>query len=79
MKAFYLTASIIFTVLILVLAFGNIGAQCSNLVFFFYPIKQNPTIVVLGMAVIGIITGALYHGFITRVLAAPESEEEDDL
>lgn len=79
MKAFYLTASIIFTVLILILAFGNIGAQCSNLVFFFYPVKQNPTIIVLTMAVIGIITGALYHAFMIRVFAGPENEDEDEL
>ena len=79
MKLFYLTGSVIFTVLILILAFGNIGATCSNLVFFFYPVEQSPTIVFLGLAVVGIITGALYHGFISRVLSTPESDEEDEL
>ena len=46
--------------------------------FFFYPIQSNPTIVALGMAVIGIITGALYHAFLVKVLeTTPEDEDED--
>lgn len=77
MKAFYLTASIIFTVLILILAFENIGAQCSGLNFFFYSIGQSPTIVILGIAVIGIITGAFYHAFLSRILSStPEDDEQ---
>ncbi|MBD3360230.1 hypothetical protein GF366_00340 [Candidatus Peregrinibacteria bacterium] len=77
MKALYLTLSIIFTALILILAFENIGAQCSNMNFFFFPLRQNPTIVFLGIAVIGIITGLFYHAFIIRVLAGPAEDEED--
>ena len=77
MKAFYLTASIVFTVLILILAFENIGAQCSSLNFFFYAIGQGPTMVILGIAVIGIITGAFYHAFLSRVLSStPEDDEQ---
>ncbi|MFH1284580.1 MAG: hypothetical protein ABIH78_03265 [Candidatus Peregrinibacteria bacterium] len=78
MKAFYLTGSIIFTALILVLAFENIGASCSGMNFFFYTIDQNPTIVILGIAVIGIITGSLYHAFMAKVLAGPTEDEEDE-
>lgn len=76
MKAIYLTLSIIFTVIILVLSFENIGAQCSMLKFLFYDVKQNPTFVILSVAVIGIITGALYHAFVSRVLATTEEEED---
>lgn len=76
MKAIYLTLSIIFTVVILVLSFENIGAQCSMLKFLFYDVKQNPTFVILSVAVIGIITGALYHAFVSRVLATTEEEED---
>lgn len=76
MKAIYLTLSIIFTVLVLILAFENIGAQCSMLKFFFYDINQNPTLVIMSVAVIGIITGALYHAFVSRVLATSEEEED---
>jgi len=78
MKALYLTLSIVFTVLILVLSFQNFGATCSNLNFIFFPIRENPTIVFLGIAAIGMITGAFYHGFISRVLATPENEEDQD-
>lgn len=77
MKAVYLAGSIIFTALILILSFENIGAQCSNMHFLFFPIRQTPTIVFLGLAVIGIITGLLYHAFIIRVLAGPAEEEDD--
>ncbi len=76
MKTFYLTGSIIFTVLVLILAFENITAMCSNMFFFFYEIDQNPTIVTLALATLGIITGIFYHGFIQNAMAT--SEDEDD-
>ena len=78
MKAFYLAGSIIFTVMILIVAFGNIQAQCAMLTFFFFPVKANPTIVILGFSVIGIITGLFYHAFIARVLESSEVEEDED-
>lgn len=77
MKALYLTLSIIFTALVLVIAFENIGAQCSNMNFFFYSVKQNPTMVILGIAVIGILTGATYHAFLNRVLTTSDEEDEE--
>lgn len=77
MKAFYLTLSIIFTALIMVLAFENISAQCSNMNFFFFQVQSNPTIVVLGIAVIGVFTGAAYHAFIARVLSSVDEEEDE--
>ncbi|MBI2634614.1 hypothetical protein HYW82_03030 [Candidatus Peregrinibacteria bacterium] len=75
MKAFYLTGSVILTVLILILGFGNVSASCSQLVFFFFPIDQNPTIVFLSIAVLGIITGAFYHAFFLRVMESRDEEE----
>ena len=76
MKAFYLVGSIIFTVIILIISFENIQSQCSGLVLFFYEIDQNPTIVILSVAVLGIVTGAMYHAFVSRVLTSPEDEED---
>lgn len=76
MKAFFLTGSIIFTVLILILAFGNINASMSGLHFLFYPVDMNPTVVILGISVLGIITGVLYHSFLSRILGSSEEEEE---
>lgn len=77
MKAFYLVGSVIFTVLILILSFENIDAQCSMLKFFFYDFEHSPTIVFLGISVIGIITGVLYHGLLSRLLATTEEEEDE--
>jgi uncharacterized integral membrane protein len=79
MKAFYLTASIICTVLLLILSFENIGSQCTNLLFFFYEFESSPTIIFLGVAVIGIITGVFYHSFLQKVMETPEDEEEENL
>jgi len=78
MKAFYLTASIIFTVLLLILSFENIGSQCTNLLFFFYDFESSPTMIFLGVAVIGIITGIFYHGFFQRVMNTPEDEDSEE-
>lgn len=76
MKVFYLVASVVLTVLILILAFENINAQCSYLYFFFYEVEQNPTLVTLGLALIGIMTGFCYHAFLVRYLASGEEDEE---
>lgn len=77
MKVFYLTGSIILTVLILILAFENIAASCAQLVFFFYPLDQSPTLIFLGIAILGIATGAFYHAFMTRILGSKEEEENE--
>lgn len=77
MKALYLTGSIICTVLILVLAFGNISAQCSGMYFFFYQVKSNPTIVTISIAFLGIITGALYHAFFAATMSTDEDPDQE--
>ena len=79
MKAFYLTASIVFTVLLLIIGFGNIGSTCSDVMFFFYTVDASPTLMIFGVAVLGIITGALYHAFMVRVLESPEEDEDTNL
>jgi len=76
MKAVYLILSIIFTVLILVLSFENIAAQCSNLNIFFWPVQQNPTIIFLALAVLGILTGVFYHSFFGKLMESTEEEED---
>lgn len=78
MKAFYLTGSIIFTVVLLIVAFGNIQAQCTALTFFFFPVRSSTTLVVLGVAALGIITGLFYHAFIARVLSSHDVEDDED-
>lgn len=78
MKAFYLIGSIILTVTILIIAFGNIQSDCTNLILFFHEVDQSPTIIILAVSVLGIMTGAMYHAFVARVLANPENEEEQN-
>ncbi len=78
MKIFYLALAIVLTTLILILSFGNIGAQCSALHFLFFPVQSNPTIIIMGIAVLGILTGATYHAFVARVLSDTEEEEDVD-
>ncbi len=77
MKAFYLTATIICTVLILVLAFENIAAQCAAMFFFFYPVKSNPTIVVLGISILGVVTGMFFHAFLGKMTEKGDEEDDD--
>jgi len=76
MKAFYLTASIICTVVILILAFENINANCSGLKFLFYDVRVSPTVTTLGIAVVGILTGAFYHAFLAKVFETTDEEED---
>ena len=78
MKIFYLAGSIIFTVLILVVAFGNVGAMCSQMNFLAIPIKKSPVLVILTVAVFGIICGAMYHAFMVRVLDSGDDDGSDE-
>lgn len=73
MKAFFISGSIIFTVLILILAFENMGAQVNGFQFLFTAF-DSPFFIVLGIAFIGVITGAFYTGLVLR-LAKGDDEE----
>ncbi len=78
MKIFYLVGSIIFTVLILLVAFGNVGAMCNYMNFLSIPVKQSPVLVILTVAIIGIVCGAMYHAFVVRVLDSGDDDESDE-
>jgi uncharacterized integral membrane protein len=78
MKALYLTGSIILTIFILVLAFGNISAECTSFYALFYPIETSTTLFALAMAAIGILTGAMYHAFMVRVLKHQEEDTQEE-
>jgi hypothetical protein len=77
MKAFFLGGSIFFTVLILILAFENIGAACQNFLFLFTSISQDtsPFFIVMGIAFLGGIAGFFYTGFVKELLKPDEDEE----
>ncbi len=63
MKVFFLTGSIIFTVLILIIAFENMAIAVTGFQFLFTPIDSS-FFLVLALSIIGIITGAFYTGLI---------------
>ncbi|MFH1720076.1 MAG: hypothetical protein ABH856_00490 [Patescibacteria group bacterium] len=80
MKAFWLTGTIVFLVLILIVAFGNIQAQCTYVTFLFYEVGSNiaPTFTFFGMAMIGMITGVCVAGLFNSLFAKPAEEDEED-
>jgi hypothetical protein len=75
MKAFFLTGSIVFTVLILILAFENMGVACSGFLLLFMPMESG-FLVTLALAFVGVVTGLFYAGFISQVLHSREEEQE---
>jgi uncharacterized integral membrane protein len=77
MKTLYLVVSVILTVMILILGFENVGSSCTKLSFFFMPINTNPTLVIIGIAVLGMITGASYLAFLQKLFAKEDEEEEE--
>lgn len=76
MKVFFLVGSIIFSVLILIVAFQNFGATFNGFTVFFSSIQANGTLVVFGIALLGIFAGGFYFGFLNSLLRGGEDEEE---
>lgn len=77
MKVFYLVGSIIFTVFILIIAFQNFGATFSGFTIFFSEIETNGTIIVFGIALLGIFAGGFYFGFLSSLLRSGQEDEEE--
>ncbi|KKP36739.1 MAG: hypothetical protein UR27_C0014G0008 [Candidatus Peregrinibacteria bacterium GW2011_GWA2_33_10] len=80
MKIFYLIGSIIFTILILVIAFENVQSYCYNLGIFFYQVNNqtSPTFLIFGSTLLGIITGIFYFGLFQSILKGGNNSEEDE-
>lgn len=76
MKGFFITGSIVFTVLILILAFENIGGSCQGFMFLFSSLPQgtSPFFIVTGIAILGGITGIFYTGLVTQLLKKEDEE-----
>ncbi len=76
LRKFFLSGSIVFTIIVLIVAFQNIQAQCSFVTFFFFSIGTNtsPTIMIFVVSLLGIITGMLFMGLLMSII----SKEEDD-
>ncbi len=78
LRTFFLSGSIVITVIILVVAFQNIQAQCNFITFFFFSADSgtSPTFLIFGVSIVGIIAGMLYMGLIMSFLA--KNEDDDD-
>lgn len=76
MKVFFLIGSILFTVIILIVAFQNYGASLGGFTIFFTEVNTSPTVVIFGIALLGILTGGFYFGFLTSLLKGDGDEEE---
>jgi len=77
MKGFFLTGSILFTVLLLIIAFENIGGSCQNFMFLFTSLSSqtSPFFIVVGIGILGGITGIFYTGLILNLLKSGKDEE----
>jgi hypothetical protein len=76
MKAFYLVGSVIFTVIILIVAFQNFGTSFSGFTVFFTEIDTNGTLIIFGIALLGIFAGGFYYGFLNSLLKSNEEDTE---
>ena len=78
MKAFFITGSIIFTVIILILAFENMVVSCNGYNFILFPMA-NPFFIVASTAGMGMFAGIFYTGLVMTLLNKNEDEEEGGL
>lgn len=76
LRKLFLSGSIVFTIILLIVAFQNIQAQCNFVTFFFFQVGSNvsPTIMIFIVSLLGIITGMLLMGLLMSIV----SKEEDD-
>jgi hypothetical protein len=77
LRTFFLSGSIVLLIIVLIVAFQNIQAQCNFITIFFFSIESNtsPTIMILVVSLIGIITGGFLMGLIMSFLAKDEEED----
>ena len=75
MKAFFLTGSILLTSLILILAFENIGATAQGFLMLFVELDSG-FFIVLGLSLIGIITGIFFTGLVMTLIKNKSEDEE---
>jgi len=77
LKNFFLTGSIVLIVIILIVAFQNIGAQCSFITYFFFGVDAStpPTILIFIISLLGIFTGIMLTGLFMSMTSREEDEE----
>lgn len=78
MKSFFLSGTILFIVLILIIAFQNIASVCGGFWILFISLDQqtSATFIVLFLTAIGFITGIFVTALVGSILNAGKNEEE---
>lgn len=76
MKGFFIAGSVLFTVLILILAFENISGSCQSFLFLFYemPMGTSPFFIVAGLSLLGAIAGVFYTGLVLHLIKSKDEE-----
>lgn len=75
MKPFFLTGTIIFSVLTLIIAFENMGSSCNDILFLFFQIGS-PFLMILVNIFVGFVLGVFFTGYLISVVKKrPEDEE----
>lgn len=78
LRAFFLSGSLVLAIIILIIAFQNIQAQCNFVTFFFFSVDQStsPTILIFLISLIGIFAGIFFMGLLMSFISKEEEEEE---
>jgi uncharacterized integral membrane protein len=78
LRTFFLSGSLVLTIIVLIIAFQNIQAQCNFITFFFFSVggKTSPTIMIFVVSLLGILTGMLYMGLLMSFLSKEEDDDE---
>jgi hypothetical protein len=75
MKAFFLTGSILLTALILIIAFENLAATAQGFMMLFTGVDSG-FFIVLGLSLVGIVTGVFYTGLVMNLIGGKSEDEE---
>jgi len=78
LRTFFLTGSIVLVVIILIVAFQNIGAQCNFITYFFFGVDAStpPTILIFIISLLGMCTGVMLMGLFLSFTNKEEDEQE---
>ena len=77
MKLFYLVGSVLVSVIILIIGFQNYGVTFSGFTVFFSEIDTNGTLIIFGIALLGIFAGGFYFGFLSSLFRSSQEDEEE--
>jgi len=78
LRTFFLTGSIVLVVIILIVAFQNIGAQCNFITYFFFGVDAStpPTILIFIISLLGMFTGIMLMGLFLSFTNKEEDDQE---